>query len=319
VEIWIINGLLRAKKYPCIYCTSSYGTEKRPERKSDAVTEIAQGPKARCLMLRNEDNARMNGPIAGIGRVLLWSGGSLWIGRAAGSVHAHAHHAIQVSLALSGQVRLCGEREPWSDYSGALVHPHQRHQFDGGGHSVAQLFVEPETWQGRALLARHADAGIHRLPEAIVAPVVTLLRSAYEARATDANLGAAGQKPVAMLAGAATQPPDVDARITRVIEWLRSRRGAPVSLTEAAGVAHLSPSRFRHLFMAQTGITFRAYLLWLRIGSAIGAAMGGLSWTAAAQDWGFADSAHLSRTCRRMFGISPTMLVREEGAPAPRR
>jgi AraC-like DNA-binding protein len=89
-----------------------------------------------------------------------------------------------------------------------------------------------------------------------------------------------------------------------------------VSLTEAAGVAHLSPSRFRHVFMAQTGITFRAYLLWLRIGSAIGAAMGGLSWTAAAQDWGFADSAHLSRTCRRMFGISPTMLVKEEDPPS---
>jgi hypothetical protein len=38
--------------------------------------------------------------VAGIGRVLLWSGGSLWIGRQAGRVERHAHHAVQVTLAL---------------------------------------------------------------------------------------------------------------------------------------------------------------------------------------------------------------------------
>jgi AraC-like DNA-binding protein len=39
--------------------------------------------------------------------------------------------------------------------------------------------------------------------------------------------------------------------------------------------------------------------------------MADASWTDAAQLAGFADSAHLSRTCRRMFGIAPTMLVPE--------
>jgi AraC-like DNA-binding protein len=40
------------------------------------------------------------------------------------------------------------------------------------------------------------------------------------------------------------------------------------------------------------------------------AGMNGDSWTTAAQNAGFADSAHFSRTCRRMFGIAPAMLVR---------
>jgi AraC-like DNA-binding protein len=39
--------------------------------------------------------------------------------------------------------------------------------------------------------------------------------------------------------------------------------------------------------------------------------MAGSSWTEAAQQAGFADSAHLSRTCRRMFGIAPSMLLPE--------
>ncbi len=58
-------------------------------------------------------------------------------------------------------------------------------------------------------------------------------------------------------------------------------------------------------------MAFRPYLLWARVEAAVGAAMSGKSWTEAAQDWGFADSAHLSRTCRRMFGLAPTTLVRE--------
>ena len=91
---------------------------------------------------------------------------------------------------------------------------------------------------------------------------------------------------------------------------MRSRLSEPITMGEAAGVACLSPSRFRHLFVARTGMSFRNYLLWARIEAAVGAAMGGLSWTESAHHWGFADSAHLSRTCRRMFGIAPIMLIR---------
>jgi AraC family transcriptional regulator len=61
----------------------------------------------------------------------------------------------------------------------------------------------------------------------------------------------------------------------------------------------------------QTGMTLRTYLLWARVEAAVGAAMGGMSWTDAAHHCGFTDSAHLSRTCRRMFGLAPTMLIRE--------
>jgi AraC-like DNA-binding protein len=256
--------------------------------------------------------------IAGVGRVLLWGGGSLWIGHSAGSGNAHAHHAIQISLALSGYLKLRNEGGAWSELLAAMVHPHHRHQFDGCGEVVAQLFVEPETVHGRALLAAYPQAGIVRLPGKVVRPLIEALLRAHERRVTDESLISTGRQAVAALAGNAPQGRDVDARITQVIEWLRARRGAPVTLVQAARVAHLSPSRFRHLFMAQTGTSLRAYLLWLRIGSAVGAAMRGRSWTDAAQEWGFADSAHLSRTCRRMFGIAPSMLLRDDGERARR-
>lgn len=70
--------------------------------------------------------------------------------------------------------------------------------------------------------------------------------------------------------------------------------------------------RFRHLFVAQTGTSLRAWLLWARVDHAMASAFHGQSWTEAAHAAGFADAAHLTRTCRRVFGIAPSMLVPEQ-------
>jgi AraC-like DNA-binding protein len=63
--------------------------------------------------------------------------------------------------------------------------------------------------------------------------------------------------------------------------------------------------------MEQTGVGFRPYLLWLRIECALAAYVGGSSLTDSAHIGGFSDSAHFSRTFRKMFGIAP-MSVRPE-------
>lgn len=248
--------------------------------------------------------------IAGIGRVLMWNGGSLWIGHGAGPTQAHAHHAIQISLALTGVVRFRAPGQGWSDYVAVMVRPHERHEFDGNGEAVAQIFVEPETLQGRALLARWGGQPVAQLEG--VQESLAALRLAQARRAVDVELKELALACIARLAGSEVTL-SVDARITRTIDWMRERLREPLALEQAAKVAHLSPSRFRHLFVSQTGMSFRAYVLWARVSSAVGAAMGGMSWTEAAQAWGFADSAHLSRTCRRMFGIAPSMLLREGG------
>jgi AraC family transcriptional regulator len=49
----------------------------------------------------------------------------------------------------------------------------------------------------------------------------------------------------------------------------------------------------------ETETTYRGYALWLRINRAVVAMMDGRSWTEAAHETGFADSAHLGRTFRR--------------------
>ena len=90
---------------------------------------------------------------------------------------------------------------------------------------------------------------------------------------------------------------------------MRARLATPIRLEEVAATVHLSPSRFRHLFVTQTGTSLRAWLLWARMEHAVESAFLGRSWTEAAHEAGFADAAHLTRTCRRVFGVAPTMLV----------
>lgn len=37
--------------------------------------------------------------LAGVGRVIVWPGGSLWVGRHVGQVREHAHHDPDLALA----------------------------------------------------------------------------------------------------------------------------------------------------------------------------------------------------------------------------
>jgi AraC-like DNA-binding protein len=241
----------------------------------------------------------------------MWNGGSLWVSRNTGLVQPHAHHAIQVTLAPEHPVRLRSEGcADWRLSHASIVMPDRPHQFDGGGQDVAMVFVEPESTAGRTLLARFGDSALAEIAdEAVLDTARSLLRQLDDGAGDDALIAGA-KRIIDVLAGEARVATTVDPRIATALEWMRGRLASPISLGKVAGIAHLSPGRFRHLFVAQTGISFRAYLLWARVSTAVVAAMAGASWTDAAQDSGFADSAHLSRTCRRMFGIAPTMLDR---------
>ncbi|NOI74444.1 helix-turn-helix transcriptional regulator [Vibrio coralliilyticus] len=66
----------------------------------------------------------------------------------------------------------------------------------------------------------------------------------------------------------------------------------------------LSESRFLHLFSKELGIPWRPYLLWCRMLCAVRAILNGEPATDAAHMAGFSDSAHLSRTFRKTFGMT---------------
>lgn len=241
------------------------------------------------------------------GRILIWRGGSLWIGLAGEPTGLHAHHAVQIALPFpGGQVRLRDPSGSWTNYAAALVPAHHPHAFEARGRLVGQLFVAPESQEGRKLQLRYHGGGIVALPSESLEREIGTLAAAYGRRATDAELIALSQSAIATLAGTADAPRHPpDARIARAVDLIRERLTGVIPLDTMAASVHLSPDRFRHLFMEEMGVGFRAYLLWLRLECSLAAYVAGSSLTDSAYVGGFADSAHFSRTFRRMFGIAP--------------
>lgn len=240
----------------------------------------------------------------GSGRIVFSGGSSLWIGRAEEETGFHDHHAIQVTLPLSGgQVRLKNLGEEWESYEAAIIAAHHSHAFEAQGELVALIFTEPESLEGRILRERYRT-GISPLVSTDIADEISALTYGFQNKDSNEKLMVRARAVVQKLALIQSVSPKlIDKRIQQAVTMLRERLGDVVTMAEIADAIHLSPERFRHLFLQETGIRFRPYVLWLRLEVAVAAYAAGCNLTEAAQVGGFADSAHFSRTFKRMFGV----------------
>jgi AraC-like DNA-binding protein len=247
-------------------------------------------------------------------RIVMWEGAGLWVVDAASAEDRkqkrtafHAHHAIQVTFGLGGRFALSTAADSVRDRA-AVVAADVEHDFDAEG-LVAILFVEPESRLGRAVAGKLLGrAKLARVPHDLLGDFPARIAANYRAKKRDDEaLVATGRALVAALAGdAKADVPDL--RVRKMIAWAAQQLDAPVSLADAAAFSALSASRLRHLFVEQTGLPFKTYLLWLRLTRAVEAFAAGAPLTEAAHASGFSDSAHLSRTFRRMFGVAPSAL-----------
>lgn len=101
---------------------------------------------------------------------------------------------------------------------------------------------------------------------------------------------------------------DDDPRWAAVLTWLEQALDRSVRVEDAAEAVGLSPSRFMHWFAEASGLSFRAYVRWLRLQRAVRTLADGSTLTEAAHLVGFADSAHLTRTFVATFGVRPAPL-----------
>ena len=246
----------------------------------------------------------------GVGQFVPWNGGCLFIGSGGGTVPTHAHYAIQIAFGSERGVRFrAGDRAEWVEYGGAMVPSRQPHAFDASPVRYwAVMFVEPETREGRALSELYLGGGIAAIPEDVLTRVVPALFPAWREQRSALAITEAAWRIIHALAGGIEPSVVADARILRAVAYINAHLERPLTLEEVAAEAYLSPSRFRHLFVEETGMGLRPYLLWRRFLRVWELLMGGASLSGAAHAAGFADAAHLSRTSRRMFGFPPSAM-----------
>ena len=245
-----------------------------------------------------------------VGHFVSWDGGCLLIGSAGGVVPVHAHYAIQIGFGISSGIGFrASDGDDWTEYAGAIIPSRQPHAMDATrARPSAVILVEPETREGRALDERWLAGGIAAVPERELAEVGPAVFTAWRDERSVAAVERAARRVVRTLAGGVEPSVVVDDRILRAVAHIRAHLDATLTLEAVAGVACLSPGRFRHLFVEQTGMALRPYILWRRFIRAWELLMTGASLSAAAHAAGFADAAHLSRTSRSMFGFPPSVV-----------
>ena len=238
-------------------------------------------------------------------------GVSVWVleaPRGFGDPAFHAHHAIQITASLSGALTLMtGDRSISAPV--LAVAADATHRFEAHG-LVAFIFVEPESRAGRLLgAALFANGPLVEVENPAVAALLEPLRTTFDAPLEQDALLRAGRNAVEALAPSGPAPLP-DPRIRKILDHAAQHLDQPLSLARSAEGIYLSPSRLRHLFVEQTGLAFKTYLLWLRLVRAVQVYSEGKSLTEAAHMAGFSDSAHFSRIFRRTFGLPATTLTR---------
>jgi AraC family transcriptional regulator len=246
------------------------------------------------------------------GRIAFWEGGSLWVFDVPGTADGpsrtemHAHHAYQLTFSLGGRLSFNVENGvvpgPF-----CIVAPDTLHAFQARG-LVSHLFIEPESRPGRTLEQLMQGRAVAAMNAAQVWDSPNLILEAFKhPQDPTAALRDVGKQIGDRIAGLA-RVAEPDRRVRQIIKWAIDNLDSSVGIDEAARTVGLSSSRASHLFVEETGLPFRTYMLWLRLVRAVDAHIAGRTLTEAAQEAGFSDSAHLSRTFKRMFGLPAAAL-----------
>jgi AraC-like DNA-binding protein len=227
----------------------------------------------------------------GASRLYGWRSRSLYIGRPFG-LTPHRNAVDVMVLALDGSFAAArGAGASYQTVRSLHIPANTLHHLTDIAGRMAFLYVDP--------------LDIDR--EAIAASLETGLRPIVEQLAADGDWRGARRALDELTRRGKNVP--IDPRISAAIERLRSEPGERPSLSETAKAGGLSASRFRHLFIAATGVPYRRFLIWIGIGEAMRLARAGADLTTAAHQGGFSSSAHFSAVYREMFGLTPSALL----------
>jgi len=248
------------------------------------------------------------------GELALAPGWALFIGRP-GDNARHAHQALQLCVSNRDPIRI--ESGPLAGTSAKCVAiaANTDHSMAGGDDRSAFLYLDPRGKLGRNVSAvlgsnpgstrdsgpdwQHGESWADR-QEGLTADSATRIRDQIAAIWT--NEADSGES---------SMDERVEAAVDRIRSLVRDEDSdTGLTVRDLARTVGLSESRLAALFREGTGVPIRPFVLWTRLQLAVEMAGRGASLTEAAHAAGFADSPHLARTFRRMFGTTLSGSVR---------
>ena len=241
----------------------------------------------------------------------------LYIGESFDTV-LHRHHGVQITIGVDGNIDLINTEGKGLSARGVIVPANYPHKLSAKNKLIAALFIDVQSlfYQQLRLGCKHIDFNFFQavlLSEASLQKLACLAlentqqHTQIKKGVEDFIEGVINDLTIRGLCQQTT-----DERIIKVLKQLDRTKEGQIALEELAESVHLSASRLAHLFKAQVGIPIRRYSLWRRVRYAIEYAHQQQSLTLGAHYAGFADSAHLSRVFKEMFGISPSVIISQK-------
>ncbi|WP_434426089.1 helix-turn-helix domain-containing protein [Nannocystis pusilla] len=201
---------------------------------------------------------------------------------------AHPNPALAVLVGRTGPVTVAGE---------------------GGRVTGDVLIVRPAISHCVAFAERGADViylnGLDFRFSAPLAVAATGALAVLAARAIGGEADAIAE--LRARSGLAAAPPRTN--MAAIVRAIQADPMARMSQTELARRLGMERTQALRRFKAATGLTFRAFKLWSGLQHAARQIEAGVLVRTAAMDAGFADTAHLSRSFRAMFGLSPSAAI----------
>lgn len=201
----------------------------------------------------------------------------------------HRHATAQVTIGIDGPVTI---RQPGSSSvtgSALFVRPGVSHALDPTD-SALLILVEPQTLIGRKLIALSESSDVSVLPR--------FARELIDARGVLSRCLDKFHHE-----NAHSEP--LDERLDAALIFIESAQGARV-IERAAALVQLSSSRLRALAQRYLGISLAKWVMLRKLHHAARALSSGCSLAEAAADAGFSDQAHLTRSMRQVFGVTPS-------------
>ena len=216
----------------------------------------------------------------------------------------HSHHAMELFIGLKEEINLVSQGQQYASRV-IILNSDIPHKLEASSHERIVIIVDPESKTAQNLFHQYLQAEpIFCFDNKQSDYLLTQIESYLD---DDINAHQAENFCDQIINSFITHDDNkkpIDSRIIKVIEYLKTVETKKISVQLISDQVGLSESHLMHIFKEQVGIPIRRYLLWLRLLDAFNNLFDGCSLTHAAHCSGFADSAHLSRTFRKMFGLS---------------
>jgi AraC-like DNA-binding protein len=241
--------------------------------------------------------------------LFFWTGQFIYIGKAV-DTSIHDHHVVQIIISFDEAIEIKLPGSSIKKLKAAIIDSDQPHECRTYNNKFLLLNIDPATKIGIALKKNYlVNKKIAELPVEKASEFIGKLNIELDGEQTSNEIFLITQQFLHTLSYI-EETKIFDDRIVKVLELLNQQNDIPLKIGELAGKVFISPNHLIHLFTNQVGIPIRKYILWRKLLIALQEIITTKNITQAALEGGFSDAPHFNKTFKRMFGLSPSALLK---------